>query len=387
MKNLVLLSLIILTLTTCKNDLELNAPYREIPSIHAVLCPQENLHIIRVNKVFLGEGDANVMAKVADSVNYPAGELTITLDRFINGQQVDAAPILKKRTITFHDSVIQTQSGAFSTTQRIYVANADLHLELPVIGTTFSVNTNSNWKVEGDYVLTVKNNRTGNIFKAKSTIVDSVRPHQLFPPFIGYYYPPALGAPPEGNNYISYHEQEKIYNITYPINSAKIYQVAMRFHFYDDNGVQGKWPYQSVEYPFVNQISETEKFTQFGFTLLRVTFKGKDIFNYLSTALSKMNLNENILGRKTYKIEYIIYSSTQDYADFLEFAKPSFGLSQNKPLYSNFENQSALGIFTFRSRCRIYKAMDKEFVSEFQRNANTCKYNFYNADESRHGCP
>ena len=72
----VLLSL----LTSCKNDLQLNAPYKEIPSIYAVLNPQENIQMIRVNKDFLGEGDANAMAKVADSVNYKPGELTITLE-------------------------------------------------------------------------------------------------------------------------------------------------------------------------------------------------------------------------------------------------------------------------------------------------------------------
>ena len=74
--------LIIFTLTTCKNKLNINAPYKEIPSIYAVLNPQENIQIIRINKVFLGEGDANVMAKVADSVNYNAGDLLVTLERF-----------------------------------------------------------------------------------------------------------------------------------------------------------------------------------------------------------------------------------------------------------------------------------------------------------------
>ncbi len=392
MKKFVLVLLPLLFFISCHNDLKLNAPYREIPSIYAVLCPQDNLHMIRVNKVFLGEGDANVMAKVADSVNYPAGELSITLDRYVNGKQDFACPTQNIKTIIFHDSLIQTNPGAFSTTQRVYVANADLHQALPYINpdkvvNPFGVNSNANWKVFGDYVLTVKNNRTGNVFKAKSTIVDSIKPNQLFAPFVGYFYPPAAGAPANADNFISYQEPEKIYTITYPINEGKIYQVLMRFHFYDDLGAAGRWPFQFVDFPFANQNPDQEKTTLGPYSIMRLTFKGKDIMSQLGLALGRMSLSDNILARKVYKMEYFVYSSTQEFADYLEFSKPSFGVSQTKPLYSNFENQSAIGIFTFRARCKVAKALDNAFISEFQRNSNTCKFNFFNADESRHGCP
>ena len=78
-RKITLLILVSVLLNSCKNDLELNAPYREYPSIYAVLNPQDRIQVIRINKVFLGEGDANVMAKVADSVNYQPGELSVTL--------------------------------------------------------------------------------------------------------------------------------------------------------------------------------------------------------------------------------------------------------------------------------------------------------------------
>ncbi|HRH11322.1 MAG TPA: hypothetical protein PLU73_07390, partial [Bacteroidia bacterium] len=104
----------------------MNAPYKEIPSIYAVLNPQDKIQMIRVNKVFLGEGDANKMAQVADSVNYPAGEISITLERFVNGVKSVATPNGNKMEITFRDSVITTEPGAFTTTQRIYVTGDKL---------------------------------------------------------------------------------------------------------------------------------------------------------------------------------------------------------------------------------------------------------------------
>ena len=127
-----------LVFTSCKNTLNINAPYKEVPTIYAVLNPQETLQMIRVNKIFLGEGDANAMAQVADSINYQAGDLLITLERFVNGVQVSATPTGNKQVITFRDSVIQTAPGAFNSTQRVYVTSDRLF-------------------VTGQYVLKVKN--------------------------------------------------------------------------------------------------------------------------------------------------------------------------------------------------------------------------------------
>lgn len=70
-------------------------PLTEMPSIYAVLSAQEKISMIGWIG-FLGEGDANVMAKVADSINYNEGELLITLDRYEAGsnykKQINACP-------------------------------------------------------------------------------------------------------------------------------------------------------------------------------------------------------------------------------------------------------------------------------------------------------
>ena len=80
----------ILLFNSCKNDLKIIAPYKEIPQVHAILTPQDPMQMIRINKIFLGEGDANLMAQVPDSINYKTGELTVMLDRFVNVSKVAA---------------------------------------------------------------------------------------------------------------------------------------------------------------------------------------------------------------------------------------------------------------------------------------------------------
>jgi hypothetical protein len=151
------LALSMLFLPACKEKLELNAPYREIPSVYAVLDVSGTNHIIRINKIFLGEGDANLMAQVADSVNYPEGELKVTLKHSSN------------KVYLFKDSVLQTDPGAFSTTQRVYVNHETL-------------------STTGAYTLAIENLKTGNTF---SSVTKALSPPNVYGynPFVPLYYP------------------------------------------------------------------------------------------------------------------------------------------------------------------------------------------------------
>src|SRR4051812_42692794 len=96
-----IIGLCILFCTACKNELKLNAPYEEIPSVYAVLNPEDTLHMLRINKSFLGESDANVMAKVADSINYDPGEIEVTMRRFVDGVRNPVMPGSTDTVLTF----------------------------------------------------------------------------------------------------------------------------------------------------------------------------------------------------------------------------------------------------------------------------------------------
>lgn len=363
--------LIIFTLTTCKNKLNINAPYKEIPSIYAVLNPQETIQIIRINKVFLGEGDANVMAKVADSVNYNAGDLLVTLERFVNGTKTIAAQN-NNQTVTFHDSIITTNSGAFSTTQRVYVASDKLF--------------NS-----GEYHLTVKNVKTNATFTAKSLAVDTIHA-DISTTVNGPYYPAplCLNYPYCPGFYIDYSASNtgKL-SFSYKIRDGKINQVKMRLHFYDSLFDNTKI-YRYIDYPFNNQLSKNASQGNSNPNFnnrLQLDFRSAELFTAFGVELAKMGLSNSITGRRVFKIEYFIYSSTQEYADYLDYTIPSLSLAQQKPLYSNFDNSAALGIFTFRSTKAFSKETDNVFENDFARNPNTCSYKFFEYNSPSWGLP
>ncbi|MDP1802334.1 MAG: hypothetical protein Q8L81_13330 [Bacteroidota bacterium] len=347
----------ILFFSSCKNDLNINAPYKEIPTIYAVLNPQETIQMIRVNKVFLGEGNANDMAQVADSINYQAGDLVVTLERTVNGAPAWATPSgTSHNVITFRDSVIQANPGPFNTTQRVYVTSDRLY-------------------VTGQYVLKVTNVKTNKVFTARANAIDSIKPSG-FTPFTPPYYPVPAGSNPSNPDiYPDYSAQNQLYSPKFYPNEGAIYTMKLRFHFFDSLFDNSK-VYRYVDYDFGNQYMKDLRTIQ-NFKVFAFDFKGIDLFTSLGYSLSKMGLTNNIHGRKMYKMQAIAYTSTQDYVDYLQFTAPSLTIAQDKPIYSNFDDRAAMGIFTFRTRHSVFKEMSSTFISQFSFNPNTCKYHFF----------
>lgn len=55
---------------SCEDDVDLNAEWTDITIVYGVLSRTDDTHYIKLNKAFLGEEDAFVMAKEADSIQY-----------------------------------------------------------------------------------------------------------------------------------------------------------------------------------------------------------------------------------------------------------------------------------------------------------------------------
>lgn len=319
--------------------------------------------MIRINKVFLGEANATAMAQVSDSINYPAGELTVKLQRIVNNVQVQAG--LHQWEVVFHDSLIQADPGVFNQNQRVYV----------------TYDTIISW---GDYVLTVYNNHTKNTFKAKASALTPINPY-LYAPFIGLPYPVPPGTPYDQFNFIDYSGVTQNYKVRYKANEAKIYQLVMRVHYYDSllNGNPPSYKnYTYADYAFSNQYPSDINISN---ELVNV-FKGQDVFDAVGKAMASKPYNQDVIGRKVYKVEYRIYTSTKEYSDYLQFSAPSLSINQEKHLYTNFDDGAALGIFTFRTRCSVSKDVDPSFVSAFATNKATCSYRFFNSSMNLPGC-
>lgn len=354
-------------LPACKNDLKVLAPYKETVSVYGLINPNESTQKIRINKVFLGEGDANVMAMNADSINYGAGELTVSLERYMDGSTTPTTTTqgnTSKKSIVLTETVVATASGAFNNTQRLYITNDKLY-------------------ATGNYKLIITDNHSGKQFTAQTVSIDSVRPGTVKPivynPTLqpAHPFPPNFPAgPPAPGAYIDY----TILNVTQKIKfksvlNARLYQVVMRFH-YRDSLTDGTVNNMIADYTFPTLKSNGLA----GGEDMEADFTSDDFYKNVAQVINQRPAVTNLRNRASDYIEYIIYAGTQDLSDFLQVNAPATTIAQDKPYYTNVTG--GVGIFAARSRFSIGKDLYSGFIDAISTNHYTCPLRFCNSTGS-----
>lgn len=80
---------ILLVLSSCSNEFDVAAPWKEVPVAYAILTPKDTANYVRVEKAFLDPvTNALEIAKIADSLYYPADAITVWLERTSNQSRV-----------------------------------------------------------------------------------------------------------------------------------------------------------------------------------------------------------------------------------------------------------------------------------------------------------
>jgi len=344
---------ILFVFNSCKNELDILAPYKESISVYAVLNPQEKFQFIRVNKVFLGEGNAFDMAQVKDSVNYPLGVLTGKLERFINGVKAVTTQGDSKAEIILKDTVMQIKSGVFNTMQHFLFTADKLY-------------------TSGEYKLTITNSSTGNVFTSQTTVIDSIAPTPYQPLRGKYYFElPFNNVDPQYNSYfIEYSNTAVTRNVRFATTTnAVVYSLTIRFH-YQDSVISG----QKID-RFVDYSVPTFKVEEKSATLTEhvYSFMSPDLYSRWYNEIIKTE-SENVLFRKAVKMDFIVYAGTRDYHDFLQISAPSTSVAQDKPVYSNING--GFGILAARSRHHISKAISPVFIDYISQTKPMCSLRF-----------
>ena len=101
MKHIISFFLISILFFNCENDLDINAEWKEIPVMYSVLNSGSlyngnNDHFIRVQKSFLGDGPAEDMAQISDSIYYPMDTITneVWVEKLLNNEIIENFPAM-----------------------------------------------------------------------------------------------------------------------------------------------------------------------------------------------------------------------------------------------------------------------------------------------------
>lgn len=78
-------ALLMLGVWGCSTDIELNAPYDRTPVVFGLLDAAQDTQWVRINRTWLGDGNQFDAALIADSSEYPAEDLTVTVQERVGG--------------------------------------------------------------------------------------------------------------------------------------------------------------------------------------------------------------------------------------------------------------------------------------------------------------
>ena len=359
----------VLTFTACKNELDVLAPGEESVSVYGILNPNAAVQNIRINKVYLSEGDAITAGQDNSTINYGPGELKVTLQRFMSGSTTPTLTTVgntMKKEIVLTETVVTTASGSFGQEQRIWQTSDKLF-------------------VKGEYKLTITNVSTGKIFTAQTTMCDSVKSYNAAMPF--KYYPNAiasiafpnhcngyiLDSPPgtgtQALAYVDYSNTTLTQKIKFKsVANARLYDVVMRFH-YIDTTFTGLGNRQYVDFNFSTQKS----IELTGDEVMEVSFAANEFYKNLAAEITKKS-SVGIKNRTVHYIEYIITAGNETLNTFLQVNAPSNSIAQDKPYYTNING--GVGVFASKSSSAISKELLSDFIDEIADHPSTQPFMF-----------
>jgi hypothetical protein len=297
-----LLPLAALFLTSCSEEIDLTAPYKETSAIYGLLNANDSIQYIRVSKAFLGDGNVYVMAQQQDSVTY-GDILQVYLQRLVNGVVRDSFPLTRVESIP-------KDSGSFYYPGQVYYQLNHL------------VNDPSSF-----YRLTVFNTLTGYTARSATQIIPDIA---MYPQSPLYFNTDADFATP----------LPITYKFTASANSS-VFDMDILFRFREIDA-SGSISYDSVIIPFNERFAAPMELVEF-------QYYRPDFFVALGQSIPvKPGVTRRVdqlqNGKKA--VEFRFYCGTEELYTYYQVTQPSGGIVQERPLFTNIDN--GVGLFTSR---------------------------------------
>ncbi len=285
------LAIAALGFTGCSNTLNIDAPYKDITVVYGLLDQNDTTHYIRINKAFLGQGNANTMATVYDSINYPTGELTVQLQ-----------DLSSSATVTLNSTMgIPVSPGVLSYPNQIeYYTNTVL-------------NQNDQYK------LIITNNKTGKVVTGST------------------YLLPDVGLSGIGSTYFSVGWFAPVQITWNSVAGGDIYQLTIRFYYTET--VASVSTVRYVDWVFTPVVTVGNGGGEF----LTTNYTGQGLLQFLHALIAPAVAGESRTGDS---VHIIFATGSQDFTTYESLSQPSLGVNQDKPFFTDLTN--GIGIFSAR---------------------------------------
>jgi len=302
----ILITLIgLITFTSCEKDFSLNGAYKRTPIIFGLIDQSDSIHMIRITRTYLGDGDNNEYAQIADSSYFDqVNAKVIELD---NGIPTD-------REWQLHDTIITNkETGLFyGPEQKMYTFFAN------------DLNEEFEYKFEGFF------DEGKYDANAETELISGFA-------FYGNWLLSATSNPDfkfagNLNSYLTVFPQA-----TTPENVAiKSTKLIINYiETYTDNSSQNKSIIWTKPNDFVNGNLPS--------------FTGEEFYNLIANNVS---IDEDVIKREMINGTLRVVMVDEIVSKYIDASAPATSISQAKPQFTNINRENnkdgALGIFAAR---------------------------------------
>lgn len=308
MKRLLFAALSITILAGCTTKFSVNGEYDETPIVHMLLDPNDEFHFLKLNKTFLGDGNANDFAMVSDSLYFDQVEARIfELD---DNDDTTETWLLK-------DTIIENKEpGTFHyPEQKLYYFQAD------------DLNEDFTYHLHID----IENGK--HIVFGETKLVRDI--NITFPNVNQQLNFAESDVPQNGYNTQS---------ISFSTGTGgAIYKLQIRFDYreFKPSGNENKSVLWDVGTLRIADITTSTP---------SIGASGEAFYELIANRIKE---DPDVTKRTIRGFELLVTAGSEDLNTYMLTNEPTSSLAQNKPTFSNVEG--ALGIFSARTTAEQYK--------------------------------
>ncbi|MEI6696945.1 MAG: hypothetical protein WCO13_12860 [Bacteroidota bacterium] len=299
--SLIIIAIFAIYLSACKTEFNPNADYKDITVVYGLLNQSDTFTYIKINKAFLGNASAYVMAQDEDLSSY-GSDIEVKIEEYLNG---GISNVFYFDTTTVYNK----ETGVFYAPKQVLYRYHTLNL----------------LKEGRDYKLTIRNKKSGKIINAQTALVGGFN----------------IKTPASWQNIIDFSTAGKSKVEWTSASGGKRYQVNMRVNYYES--LNDTSHYQSK---YLDMNLGTQKRATFeGGMLMSMEYINLTIYETLKNNLKWSTLQAPIY-RKSGKVEYLISVATDDLSTYIDVNEPSNTIVQVRPEFTNISN--GIGVFSAR---------------------------------------
>jgi hypothetical protein len=315
LRSLSVLAVVVTVLSTgCSTDLDINAPYKESTVVYALFNMREDTHYVKINKAFLGEGNALTYAQIADSNEYDEEDIELAqVVRIQNGVEVATFPL---QPITITNRVPGT---FYAPNQRLYYFVGQQQL-LPITQVPVYLDPASTYKVK----LRVK----GKDIEASTNVVNDFTIQSID-------QDTALTSSAARLNFMNasgtdYGQFEFNWNSR---TNGKRYVVRWRFRYDEVRGTEVTS--RSIERELGRRITNNAAVSE----EMSAVLTGPTFY---STLASSIPADPTVDKRVFRGMDFLVTVANEEFNTFLSLSEPISGIIEDRPVYTNVTNATGI---------------------------------------------